>query len=301
MKQRLADLGVFSLNLADYSKKVQAKIIDGIIENGPEGRVSSYYFSQENPYLEENRRVIAVSKQMRDYLFGMGVYHVGDIKAKHATMFLGHLFGFKKVNSKQMQKRLVDLGTFSQRLTDYSPQILEVIIEDAIENVSKADLKSPYLAEGNPYLEENRRVIAVSKQMKDYLLSIGVHHLDDVRNQVATGGLGGILGFKGGYPIKMKQRLAEFGVFSPNLADSSYDGLRENICQKILDNLSKPRKPSFYTSNVDEQTLQSNREVILASNAVQRFFAEQGYNMDDPSTMTNKVRLFFKKYLGAEG
>src|SRR3989338_5564081 len=280
MKQRLADLGVFSLNLADYSKKVQAKIIDGIIENGPEGRVSSYYFSQENPYLEENRRVIAVSKQMRDYLFGMGVYHVGDIKAKHATMFLGHLFGFKKVNSKQMQKRLVDLGTFSQRLTDYSPQILEVIIEDAIENVSKADLKSSYLAEGNPYLEENRRVIAVSKQMKDYLLSIGVHHLDDVRNQVATGGLGGILGFEGGYPKKMKQRLAELGVFSQSLADYTPDVL-ELIIKNAIENVSVSRVSSFYLAEANPYA-KENRRVIAASRQMKEYLLNIGVShLDD--------------------
>jgi len=128
-----------------------------------------------------------------------------------------------------------------------------------------------------------------------------VSHLDEMTRKHATQALGTIFDFKDSNPVQARQRFAEHGIFSPDLNDAAYDGVRENICQNLIDSLTSNNWNSYYTSNtLEEQILRSNRETILTSNAIQTFFAEQGYEMNEPSTMKNKVRLFFRKYMGAE-
>ena len=224
------------------------------------------------------------------------ISNLDDVKAEHATEGLGGILGFKYGQPNLMKQRLAEFEVFSEKLADYSTEVLEKIVGNVIKNVSNHRFSSFYLAEANPYAEENKKAIAASKQMKEYLFSIGVSHLDDVKAEHATMGLGGVLGFKYNQPKRMKQRLAEFEVFSENLADYSTEVL-EKIVENVIDNISTPKFSSFYTSmDLNPNVLESNRRNILASEAVQRFFREQGYSMDDPSTMTKEVELFLNKY-----
>ncbi len=293
MGQRLVELGIFSQRLSDYSPELLEKIIGKVIGNVSTHNFSSFYMAEDNKYAEANKKVIATSPQMKDYLSGKGIAHLDDINAGNATRGLGGILGFNSGNPRQMGQRLAKLGIFSQRLSDYSPELLEKIIG----NVSNPRFSSFYLAEDNEYAKENRKVIATSPQMKDYLASKGIAHLDDVNSGHATGGLGGILGFKEGNPRQMGQRLVELGVFPTDLSDSFYDNVRERICENFVNKIGISQFSSFYTSaDLDSTILESNRRAILASKAVQNFFSEQGYNMNDSRTMTKDVELFLNKY-----
>ncbi len=303
MRQRLIEFEIFSQRLVDYSPQVLEDMIKIIIQNISKRSPKPPYFFEENKYLEENRRVVATSKQMKDYLLSIGVHHLDDITYRHATDGLGSILGFRPGNPKKMQKRLVEFSVFSQRVADYSPEVSDRIINNAIGNISSNGFSSFYLSKDNTYAEENRVRIGASQQMRGYLLRMGISHLDDVVGRKATWGIGSLLGFKAWHPIEMKRRLAEFGVFSTDLSDPSYDSIRERICENLINKTGSYGYgfSSFYTSiYLDPNVLESNRRAILASKAVQDFFREQGYNMNDPSTMTRDVELFLNKYFGTK-
>ena len=90
----------------------------------------------------------------------------------------------------------------SSRLSDYSDELKDQTISVIFSEISKRGnhAYSHLFSDRNPYLEENRRVIAQSQRMKDYMSINGITNLDNVTSRHATRGLGGIIGFKKNYP-----------------------------------------------------------------------------------------------------
>ena len=300
IRKNLVEYGTFSGKIDEYTPEVQEEIIGKAIK---EKRLESYFLSSDNQHSEHNRNLIATSDAMKNYLLSLGIDHLDQIAQPGlaTNSRLANILGFNIGRRIQMKKRLVELGHYSLNIADYTEEVQESIIESIFNKMGTKGISIAYLSDDNPNLESNRQIIADSPKTGAYLSSIGVKHLDDIDKTIPTGGFGSVLGgFRVNQPKNMQKRLVELGVYSPDLSDSSYDSLREDISQKLVDTVSTP-KPSYYTSpDLDETVLQSNREIILASNAVQRFFAEQRYDMNDPSTMNNKVRLFSKKYFGTD-
>ena len=300
-RNNLIRFGTFPAKIDDYDPKVQKGIIEGIIKTK---HLDSCFLSEDNQFAEYNRNIVASSEFMKNHLVSLGINHLDSINYKSKFSYDSHLaslLDFDVGRDKQMKQRLVQLGHYSLDMSQYTGEVQESIIVSMLERMTHKGFSSVYLGKDNPYLESNRRIIAASQHVRDYLTKINVSHLDDINKTTPTTGFGRILGgFRHNQPKNMQQKLVELGIFSPDLSDSSYDNLREDISQTIVDNVSTP-KPSYYTSpDLDEQVLQSNRDIILASNAVQRFFAEQRYDMNNPGTMNNKVSLFFKKYFGTD-
>lgn len=301
IRNNLIIFGTFPAKIDEYEPEIQDEIIKGAIKTK---WLDSSFLSEDNPFAEYNRNIVASSQIMKDHLLGLGIDHLDSISYKSKfsrDSHLASLLGFDVGRDTQMRQRLIELGHYSLDMSQYTEEVQENIIGSMLERMTHKGFSSVYLGKDSPYLESNRRIIATSQHVRAYLTKIGVKHLDDIEKTTPTTGFGSVLGgFKHNQPKNMQRRLVELGIFSPNLSDSSYDSLREDISQKLVDNVSTP-KPSYYTSpDLDETILQSNRDIILASNAVQRFFAGQRYDMNNPGTMNNKVSLFFKKYFGTD-
>ncbi len=297
MQQRLAELGAFSPNLANYSANMQKRIIKKIIDNVSNHAFLSFYLNPDNKYCERNRRAVARSGVMKEYLASLGLSNLDDFSRENMVGGLARLMRSEGEGARQIRKKLAELGTFSSNLADYTTEGQDRIIGNIIENISNSNFSTFYLEFDNKFAESNRSIIAQSRQMKGYLAGIGVSHLDEVNSEDATSGLGRILGFNQGNPRQMKKRLVELGTFPSNLADEYYNtGPREKVCQNLIDILHT-WKTSYYISMVDGEILRTNRQVILASKAVQEFFAGQGYDINNPGRMTHDVRLFFNRYI----
>ncbi len=284
MRRRLVQSRLLSLRLSDYTRKAVDKIVERIFDKMSNPRFTSAYVSLDTPYIEENRKIIAASSNLRDYLSVMGIHHLDDVTANHATSGLGKILGFPRKNAAAMGKMLIGYNVFSRNLSDYSEKIQDEAIRGIIQNIS-SNKTSWYLALDNPYSDGNKKIIAHSHRMKDYLLSIGINHLDDVdEKKHATWALGSILGFTDGNKTAMKKRLIEYGLYSQNLSDFSPNA-QDDIITKILLNISNNRTSSYLGS--DNPYLEANRGVIAKSRHMRDYLSLLGvHSLDD---VTEKV------------
>jgi len=130
-----------------------------------------------------------------------------------------------------------------------------------------------------------------------------ITNLDDISEKHVTRGLKYAIDLDVHmvYPRLIQQKLVELGAFPPGLADSFYDNVREDICQRLVNNSRNVNWGTYYTSpNLDQETLQSNTWTIITSKAVQDFFEGEGFNMHKPSRINCMVSRFLRKYFGTD-
>lgn len=297
IQQELVDSGFLSPGISEYSPDIREKIIDNIFENISTTHLPSYYLSPENPHLEDNRRIIATSQQMKNYLSKLGITHLDDVKSAHAfKKGLMRIYGVNVGNPKQMRRRLVELGTFSANIAEYSADIQKKIIDNIIDEISSTGFISSYLEPKNPHLEDNRRIIATSQHMKDYLLGLGIDHPDVVMATHAKKGLGTTLGFAEGSPHQMKQRFVEFDMFPQNQNLEQYSPeLQVKFIDNIFENMGNDLS-SFFLSD-HNASRETNREVVIHSRQLYTYLdRHQIYSLHDIKSEHPGVKGLYKLF-----
>ncbi|MDO8642223.1 MAG: hypothetical protein Q7R76_01370 [Candidatus Woesearchaeota archaeon] len=304
-RRSLAATNVFSEDLEDpqYGRRDQEYAAKHALYN----RLGSlsYYFKQvtDPDVLERNRRVLAGTHTFRRYLQEQGVTSLDDIKQDpHASASLGTLLGSKRGNPNALRKRLVALRAYSAQMSACTQRVREYIARSVISGEAR---DSFYFTEvGSAIIEENRQALVHTKAFRRYLQQQKVQSLDDITEDMTSQRMSTLFGFKPHRPKEFRRQLVRYNTFSDHLGTYTPND-REYIAEQILDRLKSSVKDvqvSYYFSEVDQPTLEDNRDLLLQTKAVQTFLANEGVNLADlASTLTTPLtQSFFRRYFDVE-
>ena len=177
-------------------------------------------------------------------------------------------------STSKLQKQLIHYGVFPIRLSDYSAEQQERIVEKILELESK---KSIYLKADQEVAEENRKIIANSATFREYLRERGITDLTDITKQGSFTRVQKILGVTSDRFSGTRKQLIHYGVFPIRLSDYPAEQ-QERIAKKALKFTKGHFNPYL---GVEGAILEENKLVIVKTNAFREYFREHGISSLD--------------------
>lgn len=176
VQEGLANLKAFSPNLNDYENKEE--IIRYVIERSSDPQFKSYYFSDNNHCVKENREELINSS----YFKSLGINAPYSIRGKnsHSELVVWKLLGINKKGRYhtigEVKKGLFDIGAFGPDLTQYATK--EKLIESILEKSKRHKFKLIYFSKENPFHAKNIRLLA-----EKGLSYFGMRNIYDFNNE----------------------------------------------------------------------------------------------------------------------
>ena len=164
-RSRLVELGIFSEDLRQYDPQKREEIVHtNLLRGKRKGIYNLAYFSDENPYVDENRRILLESKTFQDYLASEGIElsNLQTIKGENKTL-MRRLLGTTIQNLPKIQK-VTSSPKYHKIITEWTEQYVQDLINIFNNNSNIAK----YFREHKQTLEEQfgRTIFALEKKLE---------------------------------------------------------------------------------------------------------------------------------------
>ncbi|MBI3032125.1 hypothetical protein HYY69_01515 [Candidatus Woesearchaeota archaeon] len=284
LRNKLAEVGYFNINLSGYDAEEREIIVRKILTQRLARTESSAYLDEdlEEKVKEDNRNAIIASQAFKDHLKEHRIMSLDNIR-RHAHTYGSITYFIGETKPQKVKSKLIEAGTFSESLADYTPEDQEFITKQIIDNLEVGNTTSAYaVATLSPdILELNKKIILGSAAFKEFLKQHNVFSLDDIESRTFGKGLCALLGTTIGSSEKEKEALVRYGVFSYRLKEYASE-TQENICKQIVEDLEKSKQLSVYFSDErDAEIVDENRALFAQSKAFKEYRDKNGWKTLD--------------------